>query len=246
MCRLIYGLREDLDELDAAAHREIAQVMQQIKAGTLAAATGGPLIMQIVSSARAAAQALATEVAGQLTAEAAKAGIGGDPPSGGNGSPQGGVAAQAQGGFGGGAGPGGVRGGGFPTGKPDLGNVPQDARPAKDVPKAGNEHLDPGSAGDGKGTPGQGKPAGDGGPDSGDASAVGNDTSKPGGAAGQHHVDPGAESAATSSLPPSPTTLMGGTSGAVSPAAGASGGGGFKMPSSRVDGWRWGFVDAGF
>ncbi len=25
--RLIYGLREDLDELDAAAHREIAQVI---------------------------------------------------------------------------------------------------------------------------------------------------------------------------------------------------------------------------
>lgn len=233
--RLIYGLREDLDEIDADAHRQIEQVMQEVQAGTMLAAIGGPMIMQIVSEAKAKALALASEVDGKLIAEAAKVGIDAKPPTGGtggSGAPGGdGLTLPQQGGFGGG-GPGGVRGAGFPTGKPDLGNLPQDA-PGKDVPQAGNDHLDPGATHDGAGDPGQGKPGEGDGAGAKDATGLGNDPTKQGGA-GQHHLDAGADNSATPPSLPSAPSLLGSAGGSpsVSPAAGSGGSGGFKMPSA--------------
>src|SRR5437879_6606190 len=53
--RLIYGLREDLDEIDAEAHRTIHQIMQRAQSGVLQATQAGVEIMQIIASARAAA-----------------------------------------------------------------------------------------------------------------------------------------------------------------------------------------------
>ncbi|SBS76609.1 putative methyl-accepting chemotaxis sensory transducer [uncultured Mycobacterium sp.] len=236
--RLIYGLREDLDEIDSDAHRAIDQVMQWVQSGVMDAMVGGVEIMQIVAQARAAAMAKAAEVDGKLIAEAAKVGIDAKPPaastSTGGASPDGDTwKLPENAGFGGGPGPGGLRGG-LPTGKPNLGDLPQDVPPGKEPPLTGEHQQNPdGGKGDGA-TPGSGDPAN---PDkpSGDAANSGLDEH---GSADPHSSGHQRDGTATGGLPsnlPAPPVSLGGSSSSpsASPVSSTGGmGGGFKMPSA--------------
>ena len=76
--RLLYGLRQDLDEIDRHAHQEIQQVQQSMGVGKALAA--GAKIMEIVAKARSNAQAKTTAVAAKI-ANAGKT-IGIEPKSG--------------------------------------------------------------------------------------------------------------------------------------------------------------------
>jgi hypothetical protein len=236
--RLIYGLREDLDEIDSDAHRAINQVMQWVQSGVMDAMIGGVEIMQIVAQARAAAMAKAAEVDGKLIAEAAKVGINAKPPSGtaeGSGSPDSDAwTMPEQSGFGGGPGPGGLRGG-LPTGKPSLGELPQDVPPGQDIPESGEHRHDPvdskgSEGGDGKSPPPD-KPA------TGDdpASGLGNDSDTTPHAGGPgHQRDGSVPGGSPTNLPAPPLSLGGsGSSPSASPVSSSGGmGGGFKMPSA--------------
>jgi len=115
--RLVYGLREDLDQIDAEAHEAIKKVMEAIQQG-FPAAIGGAQIMEIVAAARAAATAKSAEVTSAISAKAAEAGLG----SGGQGQGSGADPVDpelrdlANQGVGmGGGGPGGPRSNGMPT-----------------------------------------------------------------------------------------------------------------------------------
>lgn len=235
--RLIYGLREDLDEIDAAAHREIAQVMRQVEAGTISAAIGGPRIMQIVTAAKAAALAKAAEIQGRLVAEAAKIGIDAKPPAGGtegNGSPDSSpLTLPEHGGLGGGPGPGGVRGAGFPTGKPDLGNLPQDSSPAHDAPLSGGHNNafdgkgDGSEAADGAKGPVGDKPSGD------PAAEAGTNQGSRGPGSHNHSLDGGGDQSSPLAAPGLSSLGSGGGTPSASPVSAAGGlGSGFKMPSA--------------
>jgi len=77
--RLIYGLRQDLDKIDADADQKIQEL--QKKAKGLLAALVGVEIMAVVAKAKADAAARATTASTKITAEGAKIGIGGAPAS---------------------------------------------------------------------------------------------------------------------------------------------------------------------
>ena len=62
--RLLYGLREDLDEIDRRAHEEIQRIQQSVGVGR--ALQDGAQIMAILAKARAEAQAKAAAVAGKI------------------------------------------------------------------------------------------------------------------------------------------------------------------------------------
>ena len=76
--RLLYGLREDLDEIDRRAHEEIQRIQQSMGVGR--ALQAGAQIMAIVAKARAEAQAKAAEVAGKIAQLGTQIGI--NPASG--------------------------------------------------------------------------------------------------------------------------------------------------------------------
>jgi hypothetical protein len=238
--RLIYGLREDLDEIDSDAHRAINQVMQWVQSGVMDAMVGGVEIMQIVAQARAAAMAKAAEVDGKLIAEAAKVGIDAKPPTpststGGGASPDGDTwKLPEQGGFGGGPGPGGLRGG-LPTGKPDLGNLPQDASPGHDAPEAGGHRPGVDGAGSDDTTPTDGQPPAGDKPSTGSATDTGHGDNAEPPKAGPHRPEVDGAGASGSALPGSGFPGIGGagSSPSASPVSSSGGmGGGFKMPSA--------------
>ena len=62
--RLLYGLREDLDEIDLQAHEEIQQIQQSMGVGK--ALLAGAQIMAVVAKARAEATAKAAQAAAAI------------------------------------------------------------------------------------------------------------------------------------------------------------------------------------
>lgn len=176
--RLIYGLREDLDQIDAEAHRAIQQIMQLVQSRIMQAALAGVEIMQIIAAARAAAMAKSAEVTTALSAEIAKVGIGdGTPATGGSsagdssGPPADPELQALSMGFGGG-GPGGIREG-MPIGRRDLCNLPQDLTHGQQPPESGDHWHDiGGDAAEGDTSGGDKSPTADKTP-SGDPAAAG-------------------------------------------------------------------------
>jgi hypothetical protein len=79
--RLLYGLREDLDEIDRRAHEEIEQIQQSIGVGK--ALRAGAQIMAILAEARADATAKAAQTAGEISKLGTQIGI---SPNAGSGS----------------------------------------------------------------------------------------------------------------------------------------------------------------
>lgn len=231
--RLIYGLREDLDQIDAEAHRAIQQIMQLVQSGAMQATLAGVEIMQIIATARAAAMAKSAEVTAALAAAIGKVGIKAD--SSGSTSAEGDpgfTISPGKGGFGGG-GPGGLRDG-MPTGRLDPSDLPEDLTHGPPPPKAGEHRLDPGASGDsGEGTSGGDKTG------TGQGDATGAGKGGPGEAsAGRHRLDGGVDGAGTTPSV-SPGSGIGGGGAGSGPSvsslgsAGGLGGGGFpKMPST--------------
>ncbi|PBA42294.1 hypothetical protein CKJ63_07390 [Mycobacterium avium] len=238
--RLTYGLREDLDQIDAEAHRAIQQIMQWVQSGAMLAALAGVEIMQIIAAARAAAMAKSAEVTAALAAALAKVGIKADPAgsttsteSSGEGTDPGFTISPGKGGFGGG-GPGGLRDG-MPTGRLDPSDLPEDLAHGQKPPESGDHWHDIGGGGaEGDSSRGDKSPTGDKTP-SGDpaSSGLGDKDAAPG--AGRHWHDVDGQG------PPlaSPGSGISGGGGGGGPSvsslgsAGGLGGGGFpKMPST--------------
>jgi hypothetical protein len=88
VARLLYGLREDLDEIDRKAEEEIQRLQQSpMRLGD--AALRGQQIMTVVTAARAQAIAKCAEVAAAITKLGTQVGLGGESQGsagGGNGS----------------------------------------------------------------------------------------------------------------------------------------------------------------
>jgi hypothetical protein len=76
--RLLYGLREDLDEIDLRAHEEIQQIQQSVGIGM--ALQAGAQIMAVVAKARAEATATAAQAAAAIGKVGTQIGI--NPASG--------------------------------------------------------------------------------------------------------------------------------------------------------------------
>ncbi len=76
--RLLYGLREDLDEIDLRAHEEIQQIQQSMGVGK--ALLAGAQIMAVVAKARAEATAKAAQAAAAIAKLGPQIGI--NPASG--------------------------------------------------------------------------------------------------------------------------------------------------------------------
>ncbi len=224
--RLLYGLREDLDQIDAEAHSAIEQVEKALQAGLLAAMVAGQEIMAIVAAARAMATAKAGEVTAAIAAQGAKIGIAGAPTGGGQSAgsaTNSGFEIPKQGGFGGGS----IRDG-FPTGLP--GNIPEDVPLKTDEPHAGANNPDAGVVDDGNGQ--AGKDGNEPKPVLGKPQPVADGQGTP--HAASHNPD-----SAGGEAPPFGATglpLMGGSSGpsSLSPPSPTTGlgNGGFKMPST--------------
>lgn len=121
--RLTYGLREDLDQIDAEAHRAIEQIMAAVQAGA-PAALAGQEIAAIIAAARAAGAVQSAEVTAAITAEAANLGLGAPKGHGGQVDP---VDPQLRE-LASHGGPAGSRGpGGMPQGRIPGGNVPSES-----------------------------------------------------------------------------------------------------------------------
>ena len=81
--RLLAGLREDLDDLDARAHAEIDKIMQAMASGSLNPVLGYPQLYATVAQARGDATAISDKATAAITAQGASIGIGDNP----NGNP---------------------------------------------------------------------------------------------------------------------------------------------------------------
>jgi hypothetical protein len=152
--RLLYGLREDLEKIDAEAHEAIQRIEQSMTGAM--ALVAAQQIMAIVAAARAEATALSVKVTAQIAAEGLKIGISQPGASGGGTSGQ--------------SGSGGTAGKSGHSGDPTIreagwhpGGVPE-APPGERVPRAGDRNPDgrvP-ETGDGWPTPaGDKSPSGD-------------------------------------------------------------------------------------
>jgi hypothetical protein len=213
--RLLYGLREDLEKIDAEAHEAIQRIEQSMKGAT--ALIAAQQIMAVVAAARAEATALSAQVTAKIAAEGLKIGIS-----------QPGAPGVRTGGQSGNSGDPTIREAGW---HPGGGGVPE-APPLKgDQPlRPPGDHRDEDVAGDQTTTPLGGKTPGgktpaDGSP-GGDSSGLDPKTHRLEDFSGQN-------------LPPvvSPGGgILGGGSGggaaSVSPASAAGGLGGLNMPSS--------------
>lgn len=144
--RLLYGLREDLDEIDRGADEEIQGIRQSTGIGHSLEA--GAEIMAVIAKARADATARAAAVAAEIGQAGAQIGIDSTagPGAGGGSGPQSledvdPVAPQLRDMQNSGAGPGGSRGlGGMPTG---LG--PKPLNPSPQPPQKHGAPASPGS-----------------------------------------------------------------------------------------------------
>jgi len=223
--RLVYGLREDLDQIDAEAHEAIRKVMEAIQQG-FPAAIGGVQIMEIIAAARAAAAAKSAEVTSAISAKAAEAGLGSAGQGQGSGAGADpvdpGLRDLANQGVGmGGGGPGGPRANGMPTSRLPGQEAPQTPQPPQ--PEAGGQrHGYDAEASEGS-TPGDGKGPAENTIPSKDpaASDHGNAQGTPRGTSQRHGFD---DSGAPPVLPAAGMPSSGGGSGSSASSLGSAGG----------------------
>lgn len=232
--RLVYGLREDLDQIDAEAHEAIRKVMEAIQQG-FPAAIGGAQIMEIIAAARAAAAAKSAEVTSAISAKAAEAGLGSAGQSQGAGADpvDSDLRNLANQGLGmGGGGPGGPRSNGMPTSRLPGQEAPQSpdiTQPETSGQRHGvdGEAREGSSIGDVEGSADDTTPRGD-----PLATDPGSRDSAPSAASQRHDAD----GLGAPSLIPSSGGMPSGGSGSSTPSlgsAGGLGGGGVpKMPSA--------------
>ena len=225
--RLLYGLREDLDEIDRRAHEDIQRIQQSMGVGR--ALQAGAQIMAIVAKARAEATAKAAEVAAKIAQLGTQIGINPNP---GSGSQQPGSPPAPRSGTdpvdpnlrdlqNSGFGLGGRRG---------PGDMPTAGGPKPLAPPPSKNPL-PSQVGDQRGAgPPAGQPGGLGGTPPGEVTGVGDGPPGPKPhrpqMGGDRGLDPGG-------MPPGPIPF-GGTGGSPVPAGnpgGRGGLGGFGMPS---------------
>lgn len=221
--RLLAGLREDLDDLDARAHAEIDKLNQAMSSGLLNPVLGGPQIAAIVAQARRDATSLSDKATAAITAQGASISLGDNP-----------------------SGP--ILGSGNPSAPPEKcapdsasgmsagwrrGPAPKDAPRDSDSTKGGpwrREH-------DGGEEKSSGSKTGTGSDDSSHSDSAGTGNRLPGETTASHKEHNGTEAGTPSALSPpmSMPSLESGSGGAPSmPAAGSSGlgGGGLNMPST--------------
>lgn len=177
--RLLYGLREDLDQIDSEAHAAIEKIMEQVELGY--ASLAGVKIMEIIAAARAAAMAKSAEVTAAVAAKGAQLAISGSTgtrPVGSYGVTGDPVDPKlrelaSRWGLGGGRGVEGIPTGRIPGGAPPDSRLPGDKpgeTPAPGDQRGGQDggyapDGSPADKADGKGDPGShGTQAGEGGP----------------------------------------------------------------------------------